>query len=98
MPTPRYPALFQVNTRVRLSELSAALGRKASLDDIPDAEIDRLAADDRCDACAASPGREPSSVAPTQRVTDEWFALPSTRERRVTVASAPFGRTASASG
>ena len=36
--------------------------------------IDRLAADDRCDACTASPGREPSSVAPTLRVTDEWFA------------------------
>jgi hypothetical protein len=45
MPFPRYPALFQVNTRVRLSELSAALGHEATLDDIPDAEIDRLAAD-----------------------------------------------------
>src|SRR5512139_4134914 len=45
MSSPRYPALFQVNTRVRLSELAAALGRKATLDDIPDAELDRLAAD-----------------------------------------------------
>jgi glycosidase len=45
MSTPRYPALFQVNTRVRLSELEAALGRKATLDDIPDVELDRLAAD-----------------------------------------------------
>ena len=45
MSTPRYPALFQVNTRVRLSELAAALGRPATLDDIPDAELDRLAAD-----------------------------------------------------
>jgi hypothetical protein len=45
MPTPRYPALFQVNTRVRLSELEAALGRKATLDDLPDAELDRLAHD-----------------------------------------------------
>ena len=45
MATPRYPALFQVNTRVRLSELAAALGRKATLDDIPDAELDRLAGD-----------------------------------------------------
>ena len=43
MSAPRYPALFQVNTRVRLSELSATLGRKATLDDIPDAEFDRLA-------------------------------------------------------
>ncbi len=41
----RYPSLFQVNTRVRLSELSAALGRRATLDDIPDSELDRLAGD-----------------------------------------------------
>ncbi len=40
---PRYPSLFQVNTRVRLSELGATLGRAATLDDIPDAELDRLA-------------------------------------------------------
>ncbi len=45
MGLPRYPALFQVNTRVRLSELSAALGRPATLDDIPDVELDRLADD-----------------------------------------------------
>jgi glycosidase len=45
MSTPRYPTLFQVNTRVRLSELAAELGRKATLDDVPDADLDRLAAD-----------------------------------------------------
>jgi hypothetical protein len=45
MIAPRYPALFQVNTRVRLSELAAALRRKATLDDIPDADLDGLAAD-----------------------------------------------------
>jgi hypothetical protein len=45
MPSPRYPALFQVNTRVRLAELAAELGRKATLDDLPDSELDRLAAD-----------------------------------------------------
>ena len=43
MSGPRYPTLFQVNTRVRLTELSAALGRRATLDDIPDADLDRLA-------------------------------------------------------
>ncbi len=42
---PRYPALFQVNTRVRLSELSDALGRSATLDDVTDAELDGLARD-----------------------------------------------------
>ncbi len=45
MSAPRYPALFQVNTRVRLSELTSELERKATLDDIPDAELDRLVAD-----------------------------------------------------
>jgi hypothetical protein len=43
MSDPRYPALFQVNTRVWLTELSRALGKRATLDDIPDAELDRLA-------------------------------------------------------
>jgi glycosidase len=40
---PRYPALYQINTRVRLTELSHALGRAATLDDFSDAELDRLA-------------------------------------------------------
>ena len=43
MSTPRCPALFQLNTRVRLTELSAELGRQATLDDVTDAELDRLA-------------------------------------------------------
>ncbi|WP_437191084.1 alpha-amylase family glycosyl hydrolase [Planctomicrobium sp. SH527] len=40
----RYPVLYQINTRVWLTELSKNLGRPATLDDIPDAELDRLAA------------------------------------------------------
>ena len=43
MPKPRYPSLYQLNTRVRLTELSAEIGRPATLDDLPDAEIERLA-------------------------------------------------------
>jgi glycosidase len=43
MTTPRYPSLYQINTRVWLTELSEQLGRHATLDDIPDAELDRLA-------------------------------------------------------
>lgn len=39
----RHPSLYQVNTRVWLTELSQALGRPATLDDVPDAELDRLA-------------------------------------------------------
>ena len=45
MAAPRYPTLFQVNTRVWLAERAAALGRKTTLDDIPDVELDRLARD-----------------------------------------------------
>ena len=41
---PRYPSLFQINTRVWLTMLSRALGRPATLDDVPDLELDRLAA------------------------------------------------------
>ena len=33
-----------INTRVWLTELSGTLGRAATLDDIPDGELDRLAA------------------------------------------------------
>jgi Alpha amylase, catalytic domain len=44
MNAPRYPSLYQINTRVWLSALSRQLGRRATLDDIPDAEVDRLAA------------------------------------------------------
>src|SRR6267142_4263995 len=39
----RYPSLYQINTRVWLTELSRQLGRATTLDDIPDAELDRLA-------------------------------------------------------
>jgi hypothetical protein len=39
--SPRYPSLYQINTRVWLSELSCHLGRPATLDDVPDAELDR---------------------------------------------------------
>ena len=43
MTNPLYPSLVQVNTRVWLTELSRILGRPATLDDLPDAELDRLA-------------------------------------------------------
>lgn len=41
--TDHYPSLYQINTRVRLTDLSRVLGRRATLDDIPDGELDRLA-------------------------------------------------------
>lgn len=36
------PSLYQINTRVWLTELSRVLGKRATLDDIADAELDRL--------------------------------------------------------
>ena len=43
MSHPRYPSLYQINTRVWLTELSRTLGRRATLDDIPDAALDEFA-------------------------------------------------------
>jgi hypothetical protein len=43
MSSSHYPSLYQLNTRVWLTELSRKLGRPATLDDIPDTELDRLA-------------------------------------------------------
>lgn len=38
----RYPSLYQINTRVWLTELSRKLGKPATLNDVSDAELDRL--------------------------------------------------------
>ncbi len=43
MKQPLYSSLYQINTRVWLTEISGQLGRKATLDDIPDSELDHLA-------------------------------------------------------
>jgi hypothetical protein len=42
MESPCYPLLYQINTRVRLTDLSETLGRPVSLDDISDADLDLL--------------------------------------------------------
>ena len=38
-----YPSLYQIDTRVWLTTLSRNLGRRATLDDIPDAALDQVA-------------------------------------------------------
>ncbi|MDR4506613.1 MAG: alpha-amylase family glycosyl hydrolase [Candidatus Brocadiaceae bacterium] len=43
MTSHKYPTLYLINTRVWMTELSRSLKRPATLDDIPDAELDRLA-------------------------------------------------------
>jgi len=42
MKQPKYPSLYQINTRVWLTALSRDLGRRAILDDIPDTALDQL--------------------------------------------------------
>jgi hypothetical protein len=39
----RYPSLYQINTRVWLTDLSRKSGRATTLDDVPDGDLDRLA-------------------------------------------------------
>jgi hypothetical protein len=43
MKQPKYPSFYQINTRVWLTDLSREAGRPATLDDIPDNELDRIA-------------------------------------------------------
>jgi hypothetical protein len=43
MTDPRYPSLYEINTRVWLRGLSGKLGRAAILDDVPDAILDSIA-------------------------------------------------------
>jgi hypothetical protein len=43
IPGARYSSLFQVNTRVWLTDLARTSGRPQTLDDIPDEQLDRLA-------------------------------------------------------
>jgi glycosidase len=43
MKQPKYPSLYQINTRVWITEISKKLSRRATLDDIPDNELDHLA-------------------------------------------------------
>jgi glycosidase len=43
MQAPKYPSLYQINTRVWLTDLSEESGRTATLDDIPDHDLDRIA-------------------------------------------------------
>jgi len=39
----RYPSLYQINTGAWIHDLSQSLGRQATLDDIPERELERLA-------------------------------------------------------
>jgi len=43
MTSPRYPSLYQINTRAWLTALSRPLGRRATLADIPDSALDEFA-------------------------------------------------------
>ena len=38
------PSIYEINTRVVLGEVGQSLGRPATLDDLPDVMLDRIAA------------------------------------------------------
>jgi glycosidase len=42
-PWPKYPLLYEINTRVWLNELSAKAGERITLDKVPSEEIDKIA-------------------------------------------------------
>jgi hypothetical protein len=43
--SPRFPALYQINTRVWLYDLGQRLGRPVTLDDVPDTSLDQVVSD-----------------------------------------------------
>ena len=93
MPPARYPSLFQVNTRVRLTELTRALGRRATLDDLPDAELDGLAADGFDLVWFLGVWQTGEAARRVSRSKPEWLeeyrrALPDLREEDIT--GSPF--------
>ena len=89
MPSSPYPSLFQVNTRVRLSELARDLGRRATLDDVTDAELDRLAVDGFDLVWFLGVWQTGDAARRVSRSKPEWLAeyrrvLPDLRETDVT--------------
>ena len=93
MTSPRYPSLFQVNTRVTLGELARTLGRPATLDDVPDAELDALAADGFDLVWFLGVWQTGEAARRVSRSKAEWLAeyrrtLPDFREEDVT--GSPF--------
>src|SRR5262245_59780333 len=85
---PRYPSLYQINVRVWLTQLSKALGRHATLDDIPDAELDHLAALWLDWICLLSVSRTGSAAPGISRANPEWRhefqgTLPDLREEDI---------------
>src|SRR5678816_3668525 len=84
----RYPSLYQINTRVWLTELSQTLGRAATLDDIPDAELDRLAATGADWIWLLSVWRTGAAAQKISRANPEWRrefqeTLPDLREEDI---------------
>jgi hypothetical protein len=72
MRTPLYPSLYQINTRVWMTELARGLGRPATLDDIPDAELDQIASKDFDWIWLLSVWRTGSTSQRVSRTNPEW--------------------------
>jgi hypothetical protein len=60
----RYPSLFQINTRVWLTQLPRDLRRRATLDDIPDVELVLI--------CGTRTSPAPASRSPATTFIATW--------------------------
>src|SRR4029453_1156257 len=83
-----YPSLYQINTRVWLTDLSRALGRPATLDDIPDAELDPLGRSGLCWIWLLGVWQTGPSARQISRTHREWrhefqATLPDLREEDI---------------
>ena len=88
MDTPLSPSLYQINTRVWLVELTRTLGRPATLDDIPIAELDHLAEKDFDWTWLLSVWRTGAAGQKVSRSNHEWRkefeeTLPDLREEDI---------------
>ena len=68
----RRPLLFQVNTRVLLAERARALGRPATLDDVPDALLDDLGRQGSTGSGSSASGRPGPAARRSRAPRADW--------------------------
>jgi hypothetical protein len=84
----RYPSLFQINTRVWLTDLARETGRAVTLDDVPDEALDRIAAGGFDWVWLLSVWTTGTAARAISRANPEWLAefshtLPDLREEDI---------------
>ena len=72
MDKPRYPLLYQINTRVYLTKLSRELGRPATLDESPSRTSTRSPDRDSTGSGSSASGRPATAARQVSRTNPEW--------------------------